>query len=151
MIGLGDLVRSECDTELDIPDDAGPGRWDRKGVDLCMNTFMSPRVTWRRQDLAEISVIVTATRQWSGEWYVYASVNVFSVNAFGQPYGGCIGDSAGFLGGSGQHYCQEADIETVAAAALEAAMTEAVDTPVLDPIEKLRWLAALEAPPTDLG
>ena len=152
MITLVDLVRSESVVELDFPDTLDDPPRGRMDVDVVMHTFMTPRVSWRRQDLAEVSVNVTATRQWLGGWYVYAYVNHFIFDTFGNVTGGggCLGDSSAFFGASRQDYCQEDDIEAVAAAALEAAMTEAVDTPFLDPMEKMRWLAALAAPPRDL-
>jgi hypothetical protein len=92
--------------------------------------FTSACVAWEREDLG-VFVTIRATHQLKGDWDVYASIS---------EGGSCIGESVSEL-------CEEADIETVAAAALEAAMTEAVDSPFLNAMEKLRWLGALGLPP----
>jgi hypothetical protein len=120
VIGLTDLVRSESEVQVDHFDIIGG--------------FMSPCVAWEREDLG-VFVTVRATRQLKGDWDVYASIS-----AFWNGGGSCIGESVSEL-------CEKADIEGVAAAALQVAMTKAVDTPFLGPIEKLRWLAALGLPP----
>lgn len=156
MIGLAQLVRSEADYETDIPYSLSfSERRELPGLDDWEGTYTTRRVSWRRQDLAEISVSVTATLQLSGLWVVYASIDAFCVDTFGNASGGCLGDSSAFSGVSGQDHCQEADVEAVAAAALEAAITDALDLPDLypffGPMERMRWLVALATPPRDLG
>jgi len=118
-IGLAQLVRSESLAQVDHFDIIGG--------------FMSPCVTWSREDLG-VFVTIRAIRQLKGDWDVYASISAFWAGG-----GACIGESVSEL-------CNEVDIEAVATAALEVAMTEAMDTPFLNPMEKLRWLAALGLP-----